>query len=77
MGELLAITYFLITLLTIRDVVGKLRGDVERVLWVIAVVALPLFGPAFWYYVQYIAPGEKRRAKRRRVRRGEEGGNLK
>lgn len=66
MNDLFYVVAFVAALVAIGDIWSTLRGRVEKALWTVAALMLPLFGPALWYYVRYVAPEEKRR--RRRVR---------
>lgn len=69
MSDLLYAVLFVVNLVVIGDVIAKLRGTVERLLWIIAVVMLPFVGAGFWYYVQYEAPRRKRAKRPLRLRR--------
>ena len=65
MSKLLALASLILTLFALRDVWEKIEHDVPRMLWTVCVL-VPLFGPAFWYYVQYYAPKEKALERARR-----------
>ncbi|MCC6547610.1 PLDc_N domain-containing protein [Candidatus Sumerlaeota bacterium] len=73
MSELLSLVVIIADVLAIADVLKKFRRGVPRALWIVFILALPLFGAAMWYHVQYLAPKEKQRkrmrAKRERIAR--------
>ncbi len=63
MIDVLAICYLTVVLVAVSDVMRLLKGDTERLLWVIAIVLVPVAGPAYWYYVQYGRLGAERRRR--------------
>lgn len=75
MSDLFLVLYVVSTAWAVMDIVRKLRGTVERTLWIICAVMVPVLGPAYWIYVQYSAPEarrierEERTLRRRRRRR--------
>jgi len=72
--DLLYVLILAADILAISDIMGKLRGNVERFLWVVCVICLPLLGAGFWIYVQYAAPRAKRlEREKRRLEKGGQG----
>jgi hypothetical protein len=71
MSELFYIAVIAIDILVIADILKKLKAEVPKFLWIVAVLFLPGVGAAFWYYVQYIVPKQKRieRQERKRVKK--------
>lgn len=68
MTDLIAVGYFIVVCLTIRDVLDKLQGDTPKLLWSIGIVALGPVVIPLWYYTAYGAAREKRLARERRKR---------
>lgn len=68
MSDLFLVLYVVSTVWAVMDIVRKLRGTVERTLWIVCAVMVPVIGPAYWVYVQYSAP-EARRIEREERRR--------
>ncbi len=66
MGEFFFIIYVISIIWGCRDVMKKLSGSVERFLWIVCIVAVPVLGAAFWYHVQYQVIPEKRRLTAKR-----------
>lgn len=66
--DLLLVAVIILDFFIIRDIMGKLTGEVERFLWIICVVFVPVLGAAFWIHVQYGAPRRKRIKREERER---------
>lgn len=66
MADLFAVLYAAAVIVTISDILRRFRGPVERLLWIVLVLAVPVIGMAVWYWVQWIEP--RRRLLARRVR---------
>ena len=67
MNDLLYVAVIVLDILVIADVLRTFRSGVARALWIVFVLALPLFGAGVWYYVQYVAPKAKRMERERRA----------
>ncbi|HNM46041.1 MAG TPA: PLD nuclease N-terminal domain-containing protein [Candidatus Sumerlaeota bacterium] len=70
MNDLLYVAVIVLDILVIADVLRTFRSGVARALWIVFVLALPLFGAGVWYYVQYVAPKAKRMERERRAKIG-------
>lgn len=68
MKDLLWVFIIAIDILVIADVTKKLTGKIERFLWIVAIIALPVIGAGLWIGVQYAVPRNKRLARQRRKR---------
>lgn len=66
MHQILTVIHLVLAIFAISDIMTSLRGTVPRVLWVICVVAVPILGSCFWYYIQYVAPAMRRRLREQR-----------
>lgn len=64
--DLLLALILALNIIVIADILHKLRGNLERFLWCVAVLALPVFGAGLWLYVQYVEPKRRRLEKKRR-----------
>lgn len=78
MAQVLTVLHLAFAIFAISDIMTKLRDPVPKFLWVVCVIAIPLGGSFFWYYVQYMAPKVKQRIReerreRIRARKGKEG----
>ncbi len=72
--DLLLVLIVAVNIVVIADILHKLRGNLERFLWAVAVLALPVFGAALWVYVQYMEPARRRRKVEERRKGGALGG---
>lgn len=68
MSDLVLVGLLVVNAVAITDILRKLTGGVERLLWCVGVLAVPYIGAAYWYHVQYAVP-EARRLKREERRR--------
>ncbi|MCC5876235.1 MAG: PLDc N-terminal domain-containing protein [Candidatus Sumerlaeia bacterium] len=66
MTQILTVIHLVMAIFAISDIMSSLRGIVPRVLWVICVVAVPILGSGFWFYVQYAAPAIRKRLQEQR-----------
>lgn len=63
MGQILTILHLVLAIFAIGDIMSSLRGAVPRILWVICVVAIPILGSCFWFYIQYVVPRVRKKLK--------------
>jgi hypothetical protein len=51
MGRLISLLILVIDILVIIDIVKSNKDTEKKILWIIAVVFLPILGPILWYVV--------------------------
>jgi hypothetical protein len=51
MGRLISFIILIIDILVIIDIVKSKKDTEKKILWIIAVVFLPILGPILWYVV--------------------------
>lgn len=68
MTDIFFVLVIIADFLAIQDILRKMKGGVEKFLWIVCVLALPLLGAGFWYYIQYSLPESKRIAREERER---------
>jgi hypothetical protein len=51
MGRLISFIILVIDIIVIVDIVKSNKDTEKKVLWIIAVVFLPLLGPLLWYFL--------------------------
>ncbi|MBT1704993.1 PLD nuclease N-terminal domain-containing protein [Chryseosolibacter indicus] len=51
MGRLISLAILVIDILVIIDIVKSNKDTERKVLWIIAVVFLPILGPILWYFI--------------------------
>jgi hypothetical protein len=51
MGRLISLLILIIDIIVIIDIVRSNKDSEKKILWVIAVVFLPVLGPILWYAV--------------------------
>ncbi|MGC1240932.1 MAG: PLDc N-terminal domain-containing protein [Chryseosolibacter sp.] len=51
MGELISLIILIIDVIVIFDIVKSNKNTEKKVLWIIAVVFLPLLGPLLYYFL--------------------------
>jgi hypothetical protein len=53
MADILTAIAFAAMVWAVVDVLRLLPAGVPRVLWLIAVIAVPVLGPLYWWHIQY------------------------
>jgi hypothetical protein len=51
MGRLISFIILIIDIIVIIDIVKSNKDTEKKILWIIAVVFLPVLGPILWYFV--------------------------
>lgn len=51
MARLIGFIIFIIDVLVIIDIVKSNKDTEKKILWIIAVVFLPVLGPILWYFL--------------------------
>jgi hypothetical protein len=51
MARLISILIFVIDVIVIIDIIRSNKDGEKKILWIIAVVFLPVLGPILWYVV--------------------------
>lgn len=51
MGRLISILILVIDIIVILDILKSTKDSEKKILWIIAVIFLPLLGPILWYVV--------------------------
>lgn len=51
MGRFISLLILIIDIVAIADIVKSHKDTEKKVLWIIAVVFLPLLGPILWYFL--------------------------
>ena len=51
MGRLISFLILVIDIIVISDIVKSNKDTEKKILWIIAVVFLPVLGPILWYFV--------------------------
>lgn len=51
MGRLISFVILIIDILVIIDIVKSNKDTEKKILWIIAVVFLPILGPILWYVI--------------------------
>lgn len=51
MGRIISLVILIIDIIVIVDIVKSNKDTEKKVLWIIAVVFLPVLGPLLWYFL--------------------------
>lgn len=51
MGRIISFIIFVIDIIVIVDIVKSSKDTEKKILWIIAVVFLPILGPILWYVI--------------------------
>jgi len=51
MGRLISFIILIIDIVVIIDIIKSSKDTEKKILWIIAVVFLPLLGPILWYVI--------------------------
>lgn len=51
MGRLISFLILVIDIIVVIDILKSNKDNEKKVLWIIAVVFLPVLGPILWYFV--------------------------
>jgi hypothetical protein len=51
MGRLISFLILVIDIIVVVDIVKSNKDSEKKILWIIAVVFLPVLGPILWYFV--------------------------
>ena len=51
MGRFISLVILIIDIIVIVDIVKSNKDTEKKVLWIIAVVFLPILGPLLWYFL--------------------------
>jgi hypothetical protein len=51
MGRFISLLIIVIDVIVIIDIVKSSKDSERKILWIVAVVFLPILGPIFWYTV--------------------------
>ena len=51
MGRIISLVILIIDIIAIVDIVKSNKDTEKKVLWIIAVVFLPVLGPLLWYFL--------------------------
>lgn len=51
MYRLLTLLFFVVTILVIADILRTNKTSEQKIIWIVAVVLLPILGPVLWFYM--------------------------
>ena len=51
MGRIISLVILIIDIIVIVDIVKSNKDTEKKILWIIAVVFLPVLGPLLWYFL--------------------------
>jgi hypothetical protein len=51
MGRLISFLILVIDIIVVIDIVKSNKDNEKKILWIIAVIFLPVLGPILWYFV--------------------------
>lgn len=51
MGRLIGLLIFVIDVIVIIDILRSNKDSEKKIIWIIAVVLLPVLGPVLWYFM--------------------------